>query len=434
MAQRPTSITVLGDGRTGTCSEDILPWPARIGQMRGYADLPLVTDLSKAGLTTSDALALVQSKGAGLDADVVILQFGWSDAFVDLAQGETEPRIPRSTFSNNLRAMIRRLKDDRVHRLVVLMTSPPVRWTASLREKWGGPPYGMEDPRGLEHLLETYHAEMRSIAADLSLPLVDVHRILSRRDDVSGNAARDLLADGFYLNDVGHEAVFLLADRSICYSKEFVPGAHAQEIPTYSSSSLWAGRPDCDLPWVDLAHQLHRQERKGVTRWEKSDSGLGQPFQEPTGSTLARIRWSREPSGSEMIQWSSDEGASWSSFEFLHPVLHGIGHTMVSGEDGRIAIAFLDDNPTSSTWGDPVVWVGTWEDLVKRREGAYRIRLFDLGPEAEVGPISIGKQGVGHRIVVSMQAKRKPLAQPEQMKVLFSLAETDALRAVAQGD
>ncbi|MCS5628377.1 MAG: exo-alpha-sialidase, partial [Planctomycetes bacterium] len=44
---------------------------------------------------------------------------------------------------------------------------------------------------------------------------------------------------------------------------------------------------------------------------------------------------------------------------------------------GRLFISFRDQTLESSTRGDWVGWVGTYDDIVKGREGQYRVLLMD---------------------------------------------------------
>ena len=44
--------------------------------------------------------------------------------------------------------------------------------------------------------------------------------------------------------------------------------------------------------------------------------------------------------------------------------------------DGRLFISFRDTTLQSPTKGDWVAWVGTFDDIIDRREGQYRIRLM----------------------------------------------------------
>jgi hypothetical protein len=74
---------------------------------------------------------------------------------------------------------------------------------------------------------------------------------------------------------------------------------------------------------------------------------------------------------------SSDEGRTWSVPRELPAALTGDRHVAVYAPDGRLFISFRDTTRESSTKGDWVAWVGTWDDLVHGGQGQYRVRLMD---------------------------------------------------------
>ncbi len=57
--------------------------------------------------------------------------------------------------------------------------------------------------------------------------------------------------------------------------------------------------------------------------------------------------------------------------------LTGDRHTAKYAPDGRLFVSFRDMASGSPCKGDWVGWVGTFEDIVKGRDGQYRIRLMD---------------------------------------------------------
>ena len=75
--------------------------------------------------------------------------------------------------------------------------------------------------------------------------------------------------------------------------------------------------------------------------------------------------------------FSNDEGKTWSEPRELPAALTGDRHTGKYGPDGRLFISFRDTTRSSPTKGDWVGWVGRYEDIVKGREGQYRVRLMD---------------------------------------------------------
>jgi hypothetical protein len=82
------------------------------------------------------------------------------------------------------------------------------------------------------------------------------------------------------------------------------------------------------------------------------------------------------------VIFSEDEGKTWSKPRELPLSLTGDRHTGKYSADGRLFISFRCRSPKQSAKGRPfegdwVGWVGTWEDIVKGREGQYSVRLKD---------------------------------------------------------
>lgn len=73
---------------------------------------------------------------------------------------------------------------------------------------------------------------------------------------------------------------------------------------------------------------------------------------------------------------SEDDARTWSEPLELPAALTGDRHVIKRVRDGRLVVAFRDMAKTSATYGHYVAWVGTFEDIVERREGGYRIKLL----------------------------------------------------------
>lgn len=63
----------------------------------------------------------------------------------------------------------------------------------------------------------------------------------------------------------------------------------------------------------------------------------------------------------------------------------GDRHAAGYDEDGRIVMVFRDTCICSKTAVDFVGWVGTYEDLVEKREEQYRVRLIANSRYASAG-------------------------------------------------
>jgi hypothetical protein len=88
------------------------------------------------------------------------------------------------------------------------------------------------------------------------------------------------------------------------------------------------------------------------------------------------LRENRRKRNAHVI-FSHDEAKSWSEPKELPASLTGDRHTGVQMPDGRLFISFRDTTHESSTKGDWVAWVGTYEDIKEGKEGQYRVRLMD---------------------------------------------------------
>ena len=73
---------------------------------------------------------------------------------------------------------------------------------------------------------------------------------------------------------------------------------------------------------------------------------------------------------------SDDEGESWSEMQELPWELTGDRHIARYAPDGRMVVTFRDTARGSSTYGDFVAWVGSYEDIEAGRPGQYRVRLL----------------------------------------------------------
>jgi hypothetical protein len=129
--------------------------------------------------------------------------------------------------------------------------------------------------------------------------------------------------------------------------------------------------------------------------YASADVHLCEPgaIRSPDGKQIAvLLRENRRKKNSHII-FSNDEGKTWTAPREIPPTLTGDRHTGKFSPDGRLLVSFRDTAKDSPTLGDWVAWVGTYDDLVQRRDGQYRVRLmknhhrWDCGyPGVEVLP------------------------------------------------
>ena len=97
----------------------------------------------------------------------------------------------------------------------------------------------------------------------------------------------------------------------------------------------------------------------------------------PDGKQLAILLRENSRKLNSFVSFSNDEGKTWSKPKQVPGALTGDRHVARYGPDGRLVIVFRDMTHENATKGDFVAWVGTYDDIVKGREGQYRVRLLD---------------------------------------------------------
>jgi hypothetical protein len=97
----------------------------------------------------------------------------------------------------------------------------------------------------------------------------------------------------------------------------------------------------------------------------------------PDSGQIALLLRENSRKYNSFVVFSSDEGKTWTEPVELPGALTGDRHTCRYAPDGRLFISFRDTTHESPTKGDWVAWIGTYEDIVKGREGQYRVRLMD---------------------------------------------------------
>ena len=111
--------------------------------------------------------------------------------------------------------------------------------------------------------------------------------------------------------------------------------------------------------------------------WRGSDLHLCEPgvIASPDGRRLAMLLRENSRRHNSHVMFSEDGAATWSAPVELPSSLTGDRHVGRHAPDGRLLVSFRDMAEGSPTLGDWVAWVGTFEDIVHRRDGQYRVRL-----------------------------------------------------------
>jgi lysophospholipase L1-like esterase len=142
--------------------------------------------------------------------DLVIIQFGINDSWIDAETGQREPPVTRREFCDNLRYIVQTLQAGGAQ--AILMTPNPMRWTDSHYIEVFQNHTGLMDTRaerGINRLLDIYAQDVRDTARELGFPLVDVHRAFEDYGSTPGNSILDLLVagDGIHPNTNGQRLV-----------------------------------------------------------------------------------------------------------------------------------------------------------------------------------------------------------------------------------
>jgi len=140
-------------------------------------------------------------------------------------------------------------------------------------------------------------------------------------------------------------------------------GNRTESMTLYRTTSLDGGLTWSFPETILTAHTVHLCE-PGVIR-------------SPDGRQLAALLRENRRKRNSFVIFSEDEGQTWTRPRELPASLTGDRHTGKYTPDGRLLISFRDMANESSTKGDWVAWVGTYEDIVSGLEGQYRVRLMD---------------------------------------------------------
>ena len=137
--------------------------------------------------------------------------------------------------------------------------------------------------------------------------------------------------------------------------------------------------------------------------------------------------------GCSMVAFSSNEGETWTPPIDTPWGLTGDRHEGTLLSDGRLLIAFRDRAVGSSTAGQYVAWVGTWEDLENCRPGQYRIKLLQHHRDGrrwwswfDCGYGGVHELADGTIVCTTYLKNASDNRRHSVMSTYFKIAETDA--------
>jgi hypothetical protein len=162
--------------------------------------------------------------------------------------------------------------------------------------------------------------------------------------------------------------------------------------------------------------------------YRSSEVHLCEPgiIRSPDGRTLAALLRENSRTRNSYVMSSTDEGKTWSKPRELPGSLTGDRHTGKCAPDGRLLVSFRDMTHDSPTRGDWVAWVGTFDDIVRGREGQYRVRLMDNTKDADCAYPGVEVLPDG-TFVLTTYGHWTAGEEPYIMSVRLKLADLDRL-------
>ena len=121
---------------------------------------------------------------------------------------------------------------------------------------------------------------------------------------------------------------------------------------------------------------------------------------------------------------SNNEGKTWSEpFQATGSVTMD-RHQAKYAPDGRLVIVGRDTAEESPTKNHFVAWIGTYEDLVKGREGQYRVKLLHTYTSTEYPGLELLPDGT---FVATNSVVYRPDENYSVVSTRFKLEELDKL-------
>lgn len=187
--------------------------------------------------------------------------------------------------------------------------------------------------------------------------------------------------------------------------------------------------------------------KDGGASWEparivaqKDAKNLCEPFalRSPDGNEICLLMRENRHTARSMMCFSRDEGKTWTEPVDTCWGLTGDRHEGVMLPDGRYVIAFRDHARGSSTFGQYVAWVGTYDDIRNGRPGQCRIHLLKHYASKEYGwsNVDTGYSGVellpDGTIVCTTYSKHWPDSRKSSVvSTRFRISEIDKACAKA---
>lgn len=145
-------------------------------------------------------------------------------------------------------------------------------------------------------------------------------------------------------------------------------------------------------------------------------------FRSPDSRELCCIMRENMRTGTSLLMFSPDEGATWSAPVPTPWGLTGDRHQGVQLPDGRLVIVFRNGAPGSEDRF--VACVGTYDDIKHGRSGQYTVALLNGFSDGGYPGIHLLPDGT---IVATTYASLATQENPSIVSIRFTIAEVDAL-------
>jgi lysophospholipase L1-like esterase/endonuclease/exonuclease/phosphatase family metal-dependent hydrolase len=212
--ERSVRVVAFGDSTTA-----VYDWPPSVGEVyaqclpKTLAEHGIRAEVINAGIgdtTTREGRERLDTDVRSHAPDIVIIQFGINDSWIDADLGRTKPRLTRDEFRDNLHYFTDTLSKDGAE--VVLMTPNPMRWSDPFYIDVFSKIPGLLDTseeRGINALLDLYAQDVREVANDKNVALIDVFKVFEDYGKQPGRSINDLLleGDGIHPNAAGQKLV-----------------------------------------------------------------------------------------------------------------------------------------------------------------------------------------------------------------------------------
>ncbi len=217
------------------------------------------------------------------------------------------------------------------------------------------------------------------------------------------------------------------------------PNGIEGEVPPKSVMPFDNG--DRYVMWTDLPGKVIQAETfDGGLTWTNERAIFEVPgrwaqpsvIPSPDGERLVMLMRENTRTRDSLFSVSHDNGETWTEPAEVHPALTGDRHVIRPTPDGRLVVAMRDragqgyDDWQSPTYGHYIAWVGTFDDIVERREGQYRIKLLHSHAGADCGYSGLERLPDGEFVATTYVKYTDGPKKHSVVTTRFRLEETDA--------